>query len=393
MPYSNEQPNTIPKLSAICAMGVLIGGLFLWSASRHLATPDERGATSESFDPLTYLRLRPFDSAGYLAVAGSANSGTAEGAIRLRTHALNAASRLAPVDPQVIRAESALALSNGEIRAGLDKVARLSAISPADRADALHVLASYVDHPQWREFAEARLAGGWDGADEFLLALCNEPVFGQRALAVAWQFVRFKPIAAPAAHCIEKRAIAMGDVQGAYRLRLSAAASLPRVIGFVFNGDFELPLSGSPFDWTVEPGGEYREGFVAAIRPNAASPNSQQSLSVRLTGRAIKSPIVQQHLALEVGRYLLTYASKRSNPTGSNMPAWMIRCTGSGTPLITDPWSDSAIESGWTSHQVVFSVGGNCAGQLLSLEPKSKLSALEGLHGTLLVDKVSIERR
>lgn len=377
----------------VCLAGLLVGAAFLWFASRHFQTPDDRDATPEPFAPLAYLRLRPFDSAGYLALSESATASTPDGALRLRMHALQAATLLAPVDPQVIRAQAGLAFSRGEIRPGLDKTARLASISPRDRADAFHVLANYVNHPQWRDFAAARLTAGWDVSDQFLRSLCHEPVFGQQAFNVASQFVRYGSITPETAHCIENRVIASGDVQGAYRLRLNAAKSLPKLIGFVFNGDFELPLSGSAFDWSLEPGGEYREGFAAAIRPNSGYTGVDRALVVRFTGRAIRTPIAQQHLALPPGQYRFSYHSKQSVQYGKNSPTWTLRCVGSGTPLITDSWADSTIESGWIQHQVAFAVGVNCAGQLLLLEPKSKLSALEGLQGTLLLDQVRIEQR
>jgi hypothetical protein len=378
---------------AICLLGALIGTILFGSASRFFHAPDDRDSASEPFAPLAYLKLRPFDSAGHLAMSESLVESKTDGALRLRTSALAAASLLAPVDPQVIRAGATLAFARGDVRSGLDKTARLAAISPMDQADAFGVLANYVAHPAWHDFAAARLTAGWDVSDQFLLKLCNEPPLAKYAFSVAAQFILFRPLSPAASHCIENRAIAAGDVQGAYRLRLSAAKSLPSKIGFVFNGDFEWPLSGSQFDWSLEPGGEYREGFVAAVRPNSGVGGLTRALVVRFTGRPVRSPIAKQHLALLPGRYQLSYLSKQTVKTDYVQMTWLLRCVGGGTPLITEGWTDAPAESGWTRHQVPFEVGVNCPGQVISLEPKSRLSALEGMQGSFLVDAVRVEQR
>ena len=392
MTATNEE-NRPTAFVAICLLGALVGTILFDSASRYFQAPDDRDSASAPFAPLAYLKLRPFDSAGYLALSESVAEGNADGAVRLRAHALAAASLLAPVDPQVIRADAALAFARGDVRSGLDKTAKLAAISPMDQADAFRVLASYVAHPAWRDFATARLTEGWDASDQFLLKLCNDAQLAQYTFAVAAQFARFRPLSPAASHCAENRAIASGDIQGAYRLRLSAAKSLPPRIGFVFNGDFELPLSGSQFDWTVEPGGEYREGFVAAIRPDIGFGGSNKALSLRFTGRPIRSQMAQQYLALGPGKYRLSYVTKQTVQPAASRPVWALRCVGTGTPLIIENWADLAANAGWTRHDVPFTVGVNCTGQLLSLEPKSKLSSLEGIKGTLVIDEVRVEKQ
>jgi hypothetical protein len=381
--------------TAVCLGGALIGVLCIVLASRYFQLPDDRGSPSEqeSFAPLAYLKLRPFDSAGYLALSESSGQGAADGALRLRSHAVSAAALLAPVDPQVIRAQAALAFARGDVRVGLDKTARLAAISPMDQADAFSVLAAHVAHPAWPDFAAARLSAGWEVSDQFLLKLCNEPQLTRYAFSVAAQFVRFRPLSPAASHCVENRAIASGDILGAYRLRLSAARSLPSRIGFVFNGEFELPVSGSRFDWTIEPGGEYREGFVAAIRPDGGPGGLGKALHVRFTGRPVQSPIVQQYLALPVGQYRLSYLSQQTAQSSTNYAVWKLKCAANDTPLITETWSSSAAASGWTKSEAPFSVGVNCPGQVLSLEAKSRLAALEGMRGTLLVDNVRVEQQ
>lgn len=379
--------------AAICLAGLVAGTVFVFSVWGFVSSPDDRDAAPASPAPLDYLKSRPFDAIGHLALSESLASTASDASLTLRTRALSAAAFLAPTDPQIVRAAAALAFSQGDVPGALNNLARLAEVSPNDRFEAFDALSKFVTHPAWREFAAARLRAGWNESDEFLVALCNRPSSSRHSLAVATHFAKYRPIAPGASHCVENRAIASGQVQAAYQLRLNGAKTLPTRIGYVFNGDFELPPSGSAFDWAVESGGEFREGFVAAIRPELGSEKLSRVLSVRFTGRPIRSPIARQVLALPTARYQLSYLSKLAVPMAQKALVWTLTCVDSGTPVIVEKWSDASEKGGWTRHSVPFVVGDKCAGQVLSLDPKSKLVALEGLQGTLLIDEVRVEKQ
>ena len=99
-----------------------------------------------------------------------------------------------------------------------------------------------------------------------------------------------------------------------------------------------------------------------------------------------------QILALPAARYQLSYLSKLAVPLTSNALVWTLTCVGSGASVVSEKWSDTSEKGGWTRHSVPFAVSDKCSGQLLSLDPKSKLIALEGLQGTLLIDDVRVEK-
>ena len=378
--------------AAICLIGLVGGTAFLFNAWRFVSSPDERDTTPVSPAPLDYLKTRPFDAVGHIALSESLASTASEASVALRARTLSAAAFLAPTDPQVVRAAAAVAFSQGDVADTLNNLARLAVVSPNDRFEAFDALSKFVTHPAWQDFAAARLKAGWNESDEFLVALCNRESTTRYSLAVATHFAKYRPLAPAASHCVENRAIASGQVQAAYQLRLNGAKTLPSRIGYVFNGDFELPPSGSAFDWALESGGEYREGFVATIRPEMGSNNLSRALSVRFTRRPIRSPIARQILALPAARYQLSYLSKLAVPLTSNALVWTLTCVGSGASVVSEKWSDTSEKGGWTRHSVPFSVSDKCSGQLLSLDPKSKLIALEGLQGTLLIDDVRVEK-
>ena len=379
--------------AATCLIGLVAGTTFLFNASRFISSPDERDKTPSSPAPLDYIKSRPFDAFGHLALSESLASATSAESRALQSRILSAAAFLAPTDPHVIRAAAVLAFSSGDVPGTLNNLARLAVTSPKDRFDAYEALSKFVTHPAWQDFVAAHLKAGWNESDEFLLALCNRPSTTHYSLAVANHFAKYRPIAPATSNCVERAAIASGQVQAAYQLRLNGAKTLPSRIGYVFNGDFELPPSGSAFDWAVESGGEFREGFVAVIRSELGSDQRSQVLSVRFTGRPMRTPIARQMLAMPMARYELSYLSKVVAPMAERNVIWTLTCVATATSLIVEKWTDVIGKGGWTRHSVPFMVSDKCPGQLLSLDPKSKLVELEGLHGTLLIDDVRVERR
>ena len=378
--------------TAVCLIGLVAGTTFLVNASRFVSSPDERDTTPSSPAPLDYIKSRPFDSFGHLALSESLASSASEASLALQSQPLRAAAFLAPTDPQIVRAEAALAFSKGDVPGTLNNLVRLAVISPRDRTNAFDALSKFVTHPAWQDFAAARLKSGWNESDEFLVALCNRPSTTRYSLAVATHFAQYRPIAPAASHCVERAAIASGQVQAAYQLRLNGTKTLPSRIGYVFNGDFELPPSDSAFDWAVESGGEYREGFVAAIRPEIGPDKLSSVLSVRFTRRPIVVPIARQILALPTALYQLSYLSKLTAPAAEAAIVWTLTCVDSSVSVIVEKWSDGVEKNGWIRHNVPFVIGEKCPGQLLSLIPKSRLIAMEGLQGTLLIDDVQVER-
>lgn len=378
--------------SVVFLLGLVASTVFVANAWRFVSSPNDRDAAPDSPAPLEYVKSRPFDALGHLALSQSLAADPVSASQALRTRALRSAEFLSPTDPQIVRAATRLAFLQGDVPATLHNLAKLAVVAPLERFEAFEALSKFVTHPAWQDFVEARLKAGWNDSDEFLTALCNRASTTGYSLFVATQFAKYHPIAPGASHCVERRAIASGQVQAGYQLRLNGAKTLPSRIGYVFNGDFESMPSGSPFDWTVEPGGEYREGFVAAIRPEIGSGNASRILSVRFTRRPLRSPIAHQILALPAARYQLSYLNSLTAPAPENAVAWKLTCIASGAPLIVEKWSDAGVGDRWVRRSVTFVISEQCPGQLLSLDPTSKLIALEGLRGTLLIDDIRVEK-
>jgi hypothetical protein len=378
-------------LSAAC-FGLVAATLV---ASGDTATSQRRG--DESFTPQDEARAhilrRPFDFVGYTALADTLSSPQQNAAISKEIKSLLiSAKTLAPTDPIVMRAQIRVAHHSGQHATAMELASHLLDRSPADANDALVALAAMQDEASWPQFASKRLAQGWPGADVLALYLCDRNTNTNNLLLFAHQIARLRPISLKPLHCIERKLIRDGLYENAYHLRLIATPQLARRVDFVFNGEFESSASGSPFDWNLSEGGAYRSGFDVALRRGTDNGRTGGKLFARFHGRQVKAPLITQHLALIPGRYRISYVTAESGFGPGEAPQWTVRCLGNTRPTEPLTWEEKFEDDNWLIRTATFSLSSDCPGQLLSYEVTSRLKALEGLRGTLVMDSVKIER-
>ncbi len=395
---TDAKKNGGSRLSALtfAAIGLVTAVVGLWQWQPLPSDPKSINVGAASpLDARSYLRARPFDPVAYVGLAHELSTGqpTTVQAHALAQEALRVAAQLAPVDPIVIRARIADAYARKNLRLVMTLSADLAALSPADRADSFALLMTLMRTPEWPAFFSSRLSKGWPAANAFVTYVCGSggktDILLPLATAVAAKF----PLTTSTLNCVLAKATAENQTPSAYWIWLNAAPNLPKKIPFVFNGDFESPLTGGPFDWTLGVGGDFREGFtVNLVRDGIAGSNSNAYLMVRFNGRAIKSYVAQQNLALTPGKYSLAYRSHESG-LAANKLAWTIRC---GTAPVTGTSSTTNAnlprESDWTVHYEEFSVPPTCSGQVITLEVPARLDTLQGLLGTAKYDDVIVKR-
>ena len=377
---------------------VLVGVVCLWGlAANRLQFPETMSSGRDaSASARRYLLKRPFDPAGWLAwsegigATGSAISANAKPAVA-------AAAILAPVDPQVLRAQASLALRQGEITVGLERAADLAVMFPLQRSDAFATLMTYRGDAAWLPFLRSRLKSKWPAIDAFLLESCRAGSSLRDLLDVTQQIVSKQPLAEETVTCIGNKAIAEGQVPAAYWLWLNASPGLPAAIGNVFNGDFELPQAGRLFDWRLGAGGEYREGFTIAVRSDNSRGMPSNVLAIRFNGRAIRSAIAQQFLALAPGHYTLTYSLRPEGRVTLNMVAWAVHCVTPSQNVTKSVEMGVAQRQpgveGWSTHRQTLDIPAGCDGQILDLDVGSKLQMMQGLQGSVLLDDINIVRQ
>lgn len=351
----------------------------------------------QSIDARTYLRARPFDALAYVGLAHeiSATKPPTAQARALSQEALRIALQLAPVDPVVMRGRIADAYSRNDLTLTMTLASELAALSPADRGSAFALLGDLMRTPEWSPFLASRLANDWAVADAFVAHVCQSGGKTDVLLPLAIALGKRQTLLPSTLNCVAAKSIADNQTPVAYWLWLNSSANLPKKIGFVLNGDFESPLSGGPFDWMLGIGGDFREGFTVGLAREDAAPAAPVSgngyLAVRFNGRAVRSPISQQNLALKVGRYRLSYRYQMSGLTSDKLN-WSVRCGSSVLVLgSTSPGDVSSVKN-WGTFSAEFTVAPECSGQLLSLEVATRLDSLQGLVGTAKYDDIIIRK-
>ncbi len=381
------------SLAAACVASAIVATTLIATYNRSGIQKSGQDTATPEDEARAHIRSRPFDFVGHTALADTIsapqiNAATSADMKRL----LTAAKTLAPTDPIVMRTQVRAAHHAQQYGLAMTLASQLLDRSPADANDALVALAAMQDEPTWPQFAANRLAQGWPGADILAFYLCDRDANTNNLLLFAHQIARVRPISLKALHCIERKLIRAGLYENAYHLRLVATPQLSRRIDFAFNGEFELPASGSAFDWNLADGGAYRSGFDVALRRGTDNGRTGGKLFARFHARQIKSALVTQHLALIPGKYRLSYVSSETGFAPGEAPQWTLRCLGNPRPVEPMTWEEKFEDDNWLKRTTTFSVSADCPGQLLVYEVASRLKLLEGLRGSLVMDSVVIEK-
>lgn len=340
-----------------------------------------------------FVVQHPFDPAGWLAWVGTTLGSTGQLGSQRASQVVASTALLAPVDPQVLRAQALLALNRGEIATGLGRTADVALMFPTEQNDAFTTLRAYVNDPVWPPFLQSQLDKKWPAITAFLQHSCQSDMPLSTLLTLTQQVVRRQPLSDAVVTCIGNRAIAENQIPAAYWLWVNALPTLPATIGNVFNGDFELPLADRLFDWRLAAGGEYREGFVIAIRDDESRRKKNRVLSISFNGRPLRTPVAQQYLALEPARYTFAYSMRPTGLPVNSAVAWTLRCI----PAAVNPGL-SAIKSseavvGWVTKTQEITIPAGCTGQILELDLGSKLQMMQGMSGSVLFDDLSLIRQ
>ena len=156
--------------------------------------------------------------------------------------------------------------------------------------------------------------------------------------------------------------------------------------GFLFNGSFEEPFSGQPFDWLITKG----SGFTAD-RMRRTDKSGEQALAIDFgQGRVGFQPMTQMTL-LAPGAYTLTLQYK-GHLVGRRGMIWRITCAASGqvlgeSPMLLGP------EPRWKEIVVPFSVPpAECRAQKVVLVHDARSASEQMVTGTILFDELTIGR-
>ena len=377
-------------LAVVATFTIAVWGIATLSSSRATLTSPGADVLASA---RAYILDRPMDTAGWMALADSTAQLSTNAVSPITSQAVAIAAVLAPVDPQVLRARMLTALKSGDIVNGLSLAADAAAMFPTESRDAFLILRAYITDAAWPAFFQARLGSGWPAAESFLLDSCQSGASLGTLLAIAQPIIRRQALGENTVTCIGSKAIADGQVPTAYWLWLNGSATVPSPLANVFNGDFERPLATGLFDWRLNPGGDYREGFAAAIRLDDSRGSRNAVLTIRFNGRAMKPPVAQQFLALAPGRYTLSYHAREIALSSPGSITWTVRCVPSTLSPVMATAHKQPATAGWFNYSQALVIPVGCDGQLLDLELGNRLQLAQGLQGSVLFDDVNIVRK
>jgi hypothetical protein len=157
--------------------------------------------------------------------------------------------------------------------------------------------------------------------------------------------------------------------------------------GLVYNGDFESPLSGAPFDWHIE------QGFGVSIdvveRPDKPG---DHALSLAFESGRVEYHSVKQLLMLTPGRYHLRarYKGELVGPRGLK---WRLACAENPEHFFAESAMIGGRAGAWSDLDLDFAVpADNCRAQYLSLDLDARMPSEQFISGTILFDDLRIQR-
>ncbi len=168
-----------------------------------------------------------------------------------------------------------------------------------------------------------------------------------------------------------------------------------RHAGLLFNGDFQRPLSGLPFDWQIVPGA----GVIVDIVPSAAK-SGEQALLVDFQYGRVDYRSVSELVMLAPGTYQFDgqYKGSLVGPRGMK---WRIVCV-SGTmsgesPMITGTetdWHNSDLQKAvWKNFAFTFEIpAANCPAQYVRLDLDARSISERLVSGSIMFSNLQISR-
>lgn len=160
-----------------------------------------------------------------------------------------------------------------------------------------------------------------------------------------------------------------------------------RTVGLLFNGSFEFPPSGMPFDWSIQQG----SGVTIDIVPRPDT-SERHALSVEFLYGRVDYHSVAELVVLPPGAYQFTgeYSGKIVGPRGLK---WRVTCADGSRARIGESAMITGVASGWKKTDLTFTVPpADCRAQYVQLDLDARMASEQLVSGTMLFDDLSITR-
>jgi hypothetical protein len=281
------------------------------------------------------------------------------------------------------------ALGRGDYAGALDHANAILLTNPDLEDEILNNLQVFAAKPEARSALLARLAGAPPWRTDFIELLSNgnappDVVFSLLSdLAVSTN----PPTVAEIAPILE-RLVREGQFDLAYIIWLRF---LPRdqggIVKYAFNGDFELAVTGLPFDWSF-PGNAGADRAIIDTRETGRG----KALRLAFANKRIHRLLAIKLLALPPGRYRLTVDARALDVRSEVGLVWNLVCPGQKPiALASTPPLKGTVP--WQTLKAEFEVPPDvCRGQRLTLEHPARAELERQIGGEAWFDNVVVER-
>ena len=156
--------------------------------------------------------------------------------------------------------------------------------------------------------------------------------------------------------------------------------------GFVFNGSFDMPPSGMPFDWSLP---NAVEATVEIVRVPGEDAN--RALRIEFGSGRVQLGDIQQRTLLAPGTYKLSGRHK-GELAGRRGTRVTISCAArTNSKLAEGPMLIGQFLE-WRNFDLTFTVHDDCSSQLIRIHLDARFSAEQFLSGIVWYDDIAIAR-
>jgi hypothetical protein len=158
-------------------------------------------------------------------------------------------------------------------------------------------------------------------------------------------------------------------------------------VSFVYNGDFEKPISGIAFDWLASTVAGARTEVV-----DTGDPGRKNALRITFANTRVAYRNLTKLMILPPGEYALSGMAKADNLANDRGMTWRIGCANGDKSQIaqTNPIKGTLA---WTTFATTFSVPATgCDAQWLTLEIASNIGLEQEIGGEIWYDDMAVKR-
>ncbi len=303
-----------------------------------------------------------------------------QGKIGEASAAMREAMRLAPAEEQMLLEASAFYLRNGEEPHALAILRRAVELNPTAAREVWPLFTAALNSGRNDDFFAAAARDNpkwWPG---FFDRACKEATdLGAVERAFAARAATGK-VTSSERTCVIERLEHDGEWSRAYQTWINSLPNEQRQrIGFVYNGDFEHPISNVGFDWIVAP-----QDGVNVEPQQIQGARGKRALRIEFVRKLWGRVPVQQYLVLVPGKYRFEGRGRADGLDTWIGVQWGLYCLkGEGVPGRHLASSDRFRgTSEWIEFHNDFTVPKDCPVQLLRFElasPKEDLATPENV--------------